>query len=87
MERGLYFQAFDRFYNAFQEFVQALFISRRTYPIAYDKWIREQMEEILNMPKLYRRLCELFETETFESSEIAEKTQGLTHLLEEYCLE
>lgn len=44
VDRGLYFQAFDRLYNAFQEFLQALFISRRTYPVSYDKWIREQIE-------------------------------------------
>ena len=37
VDRGLYFQAFDRLYNAFQEFLQALFISRRTYPVAHDK--------------------------------------------------
>ena len=31
LERGLYFQSFDRLYNAYREFLQALFISRRTY--------------------------------------------------------
>jgi len=41
--RGLYFQAFDRLYKAFQEFLQALFVARRTYPLAYNKWIREQV--------------------------------------------
>ena len=46
IKRGLYFQSFDRLYNAYQEFLQALFISRCTYPIAYNKWIREQVEEI-----------------------------------------
>src|SRR5262245_24090008 len=41
--RGLYFQAFDRLYKAFHEFLQALFMARRTYPLAYNKWIREQV--------------------------------------------
>jgi len=50
VDRGLYFQAFNRLYDAFREFLQALFIARRTYPIAYDKWIREQIEEILVCP-------------------------------------
>lgn len=82
--RGLYFQAFDRLYNAFQEFLQALFISRRTYPIAYDKWIREQVEEILGMPELYRQLPKLFEIKHFESDEIAQKAIELSSLLDKY---
>ena len=82
VDRGLYFQAFDRLYNAFQEFLQALFISRRTYPIAYDKWIREQIEEILGMPELYRQLPRLFEIKHFESKEIALKARELNRLFE-----
>jgi predicted nucleotidyltransferase len=87
VERGLYFQAFDRLYNAFQEFLQALFISHRTYPIAYDKWIREQIEEILDMPELYRQLPGLFELKHFESQKIAEKATNLDRLLEEFVRE
>lgn len=41
VNRGLYFQAFDRPYNAIREFIQALFIGYQTYPIAYAKWIRD----------------------------------------------
>jgi hypothetical protein len=79
--RGLYFQAFRRFYNAFGEFLQALFISRRTYPIAYDKWIREQVEDILGLPELYRQLPALFEIAHFESDEIVGKAERLRSLL------
>ena len=68
IERGLYFQSFDRLYNAYQEFLQALFIARRTYPIAYNKWIREQIEEILDLPVLYTQLSHLFEIKRFESA-------------------
>jgi len=84
VDRGLYFQAFKRFYDAFQEFLQALFISRKTYPIAYDKWIREQIEEILGMPKLYQQLPRLFEIKNFESKEISQKAKLLKSLLKEY---
>lgn len=84
VDRGLYFQAFDRLYNAFQEFLQALFISRRTYPIAYDKWIREQIEELLGMSELYKQLPRLFEIEHFESQMIAQKAEGLHHLLNQH---
>jgi predicted nucleotidyltransferase len=85
IERGLYFQSFDRLYNAYQEFLQALFIARRTYPIAYNKWIREQVEEILGLPELYAQLSHLFEIRQFESSEIAEKAKEVEHLLEKYA--
>ena len=87
VDRGLYFQAHDRLYNAFQEFLQALFISRRTYPIAYDKWIREQVEEILCMPQLYGQLLKLFEITHFESQEIAEKARRLSRLWDKHVQE
>lgn len=87
VDRGLFFQSFDRLYNAFGEFLQALFISRRTYPIAYDKWIREQVEEILELPQLYGELPGLFEISRFESPEIARKAAHLRRLLDEYAVE
>jgi predicted nucleotidyltransferase len=87
LERGLYFQSFDRLYNAYREFLQALFISRRTYPIAYNKWIREQIVEILNLPELYERLPRLLEIEHFESPEIGEKAREVEQLLAEYAPE
>jgi predicted nucleotidyltransferase len=86
IERGLYFQSFRRLYDAFGEFLQALFISRRTYPIAYDKWVREQVEEILGLPKLYAKLPRLFEIQDFESREISERAADLRRLVEEYVL-
>jgi ADP-heptose:LPS heptosyltransferase len=83
----LYFQAFHRLYDAFREFLQALFISRRTYPIAYDKWVREQIEEILEMPELYQQLPRLLEIEHFESQEISHKARELNRLLKKYVVE
>jgi hypothetical protein len=85
VERRLYFQAFDRLYNAFQEFLQALFIARRTYAIAYNKWIREQVAEILALPELYTQLSRLLEIQHFESREIVEKAATLERLLEAYA--
>ena len=85
IERGLYFQSFDRLYNAYQEFLQALFIARRTYPIAYNKWIREQIVDILGLPDLYRQLSRLFEIKRFASREILAKAQEVEQLLEHYA--
>ena len=85
IERDLYFQSFDRLYNAYQEFLQALFLARRTYPIAYNKWIREQVEDILGLPELYAQLTHLFEIRRFESREIADKAQEIEQLLEKYA--
>jgi predicted nucleotidyltransferase len=84
VKRSLYFQAFNRLYDAFREFLQALFISRRIYPIAYDKWIREQVEEILEEPELYQQLPHLLEITHLESEEIAQKARHLRRLFEEY---
>jgi hypothetical protein len=84
--RGLYFQCFDRFYNAYKEFLQALFIARHTYPISYDKWIREQVVEILGLLELYQHLPPLFEIKHFESSEIVAKAEDLRSLLDEYTI-
>ncbi|HET9911060.1 MAG TPA: hypothetical protein VFQ13_04175 [Anaerolineales bacterium] len=85
IERGLYFQSFDRLYNSYQEFLQALFIAHRTYPIAYNKWIREQVEEILGLSELYAQLTHLFEIKHFESSEIVDKAKEVEELLEKYA--
>ena len=85
VERGLYFQSFNRLYDAYREFLQALFIARRVYPIAYDKWIREQIEEILGLPELYQQLPRLFEIQRFESGEIADKAEQLQRLVQQYC--
>ena len=86
VDRGLYFQSFDRFYNAFREFLQALFISRRIYPLTYDKWIREQIEEFLDMPELYPQLLGLFEIESFESQALAYKARTLRGLVDGYAV-
>jgi hypothetical protein len=85
VERGLYFQSLDRLHNSHQEFLQALFIARRTYPIAYNKWIREQVVDILGLPELYPHLTQLFEITSFESTELADKARALEQLLEQYA--
>jgi len=62
-----------------------LFTARRTYPIAYNKWIREQVEEVLGLPELYAQLPHLFEIQHFESTEIADKAVDVERLLNEYA--
>jgi hypothetical protein len=76
----------DRLYRAFRGFLQGLHVSRRVYPIAYDKWIREQVVEILGLPELYARLPRLFEVQRFESDELAGKAEELQRLLEAYVV-
>lgn len=85
IERGLYFQSFDRLYNAYQEFLQALFIARRTYPIAYNKWIHEQVVDVLGLPELYEQLTHLFEIQAFESTELSDKAGEVEDLLDQYA--
>ena len=80
VRRGLHFQAFDRLYKAYQEFLQALFISRRTYPIAYNKWIREQVEQWLGLPDVYAQLPEILSIHHFLSDEIIAKANLLASI-------
>src|SRR6516164_8114584 len=88
LNRGLYFQAFDRLYKAFQEFLQALFVARRTYPLAYNKWIREQVADWLSLPDLYQELPQILSVRSIESAELAENAETLRVLLERWtCLE
>lgn len=87
VERELFFQAFRRLYNAAGEFLQALFIANGVYPIAYDKWVKEQLTEILELPELYPQLVEMVSIGDFESGEMAEKGDVLSRLLDRYCTE
>jgi len=82
--RGLCFQAFDRLYKAFQEFLQALFVARRTYPLAYNKWIREQVADWLALPNLFEELPPIVSVRNIESPELGEKADALRTLLERW---
>jgi hypothetical protein len=82
--RELYFAAFDRLYTGFQLFMQALFIAHRTYPIAYNKWIEEQIVEILELPDLYRLLPGVLEVRPFTSGIVISRAQELATLLRIY---
>ena len=85
LNRGLYFQAFDRLYKAFQEFLQAVFVSRRTYPLAYNKWIREQVAGWLALPELYEELPSVLSVRNIEGLELAEKAHALHALLQRWA--
>jgi len=76
------FHAFHRLYLAFREFLQALFIARRTYPIAYDKWVREQVEGILGLPELYAALPPILGIEQLALAETQARANDLERLLE-----
>jgi len=81
IKRELYFQAFDILCKAFQEYLQTLFIVNKTYPIAYNKWIKEQIAKWLNMPDLYPKLSPILSVSNIESNEIIDKAKMLRGLL------
>jgi len=87
IKRGLYFQAFDILYKAFQEYLQTLFISKKTYPIAYNKWIKEQVVEWLDMPGLYPKLLTILSIGNIEGNEIIDKAELLRGLLDDLAQE
>ena len=81
IKRELYFQAFDILCKAFQEYLQTLFIANKTYPIAYNKWIKEQIVKWLNKPNLYPKLSPILSVSNIESNEIIDKAKMLHELL------
>ena len=83
IKRSLYFQAFDMLCKAFQEYLQTLFIANKTYPIAYNKWIKYQVITLLNKPELYPKLSPILSVTNIESNEINDKAKTLRELLEE----
>ncbi len=85
--RELYFQAFARVYRTLEAFLCGLHVSRRVYPIAYDKWIREQVVENLGLPDLYPRLVRLLEVQKLESTELVDKADDLRALVAEYVVD
>jgi predicted nucleotidyltransferase len=87
IKRGLYFQAFDILYKAFQEYLQTLFIANKTYPIAYNKWIKYQVVNWLNKPDLYPKLSPILSVSNIESNEINDKAKMLRELLNDLPIE
>ncbi len=85
VKRGLHFQAFDKLYAAFQKFLQTLFIKHKTYPIAYNKWIKDQVVDILKLPELYKELPHIISVNEIESIELNDKAKTLNKLLDQYC--
>lgn len=84
VERGLYFQAFDRLYKAFREFLQGLFIARGVYPLAYNKWIHMQVAEWLGLPELYAELPPILEISHLESEQLVERGARLASLADRW---
>ena len=84
LDRELWFQALARLHGAFSWFLLALHIKHRTYPIAYDKWIHEQVVENLSLPQLYERLPRLFEIHDLKSRELEQKATDLRALVDVY---
>lgn len=81
ISRGLYFQAFDILTRAFQKYLQVLFIANSTYPIAYNKWIKEQIVDLLNMPELYPKLPPILSVCNIEGNQVNDKAKMLLELL------
>lgn len=81
VERSLHFQAFDRLYKAFREFLQLLFIKQKQYPIAYNKWIYEQVAVGLGLDELHVQLLTILSIDNFESTALIKKANELHHLV------
>ena len=80
--RGLYFQCLKRLHHAVEETLQALFIAARTYPIAYDKWVKEQVSEILGRPDLYATLVRVVTIPELSAPVLTERAAQLSAVLD-----
>ena len=83
IKRQLYFHAFETLYKAFQEYLQTIFISAKVYPVAYNKWIKEQIVKWLKKPELYSRFSPILSIRNIESDEINVKANDLRTLLDD----
>jgi hypothetical protein len=81
IKRELYFHAFHILIEAFRKYLQAIFMSNKIYPIAYNKWIKEQIVKWLNKPGLYQELLPILSITNIESNESNEKAIMLRELL------
>lgn len=82
--RDLPLQAFDRLYKAYREFLQALFIARRRYPIAYNKWLREQVVDQLELPELFDELLAILSVGGLAGEALRSNAERLRALLERW---
>ncbi len=87
VRRGQSFSALAYLNKAFQEFLQALFIARRRYPLSYSKWIREQVTETLALPELYPKLPPILAVQDLESDEVEHRSLALRELLDTWTRE
>lgn len=85
-DRGLLFQAFDRLYKAHQELLQALFISKSVYPLAYNKWIEWQLTHLLNLPELTDQLRPILAIHCFEAQNLKSAASRLRQLVNDYSV-
>ncbi len=82
VRRGLHFQSLERLINASREYLQALFVYSRIYPISYDKWIRFQLVDMLKRSDIYFELVEMFQIKRIESNELIDKSARLRDMAE-----
>ncbi|MEM7330511.1 MAG: nucleotidyltransferase domain-containing protein [Chloroflexota bacterium] len=83
VERDLLFQAFARLYKAQRTFVQLLMITHRRYPIAYNKWLEEQLSDWLKRPDLFSALGAVLTIEKFDKVVFVQKGELLRALVEQ----
>jgi predicted nucleotidyltransferase len=81
VSRRLFLQAFDRLYKAFREYLQALFIAHQTYPLAYNKWLEEQLGWI-GRPELFSLLLDILSVPKLKSADVNFKAATLREMVD-----
>lgn len=65
--------------------IQAFFIVQRRYPLAYNKWIREQIAVQMGLEDLYFQCKALLTLADFVSAEFVQKADTLRRLVTAWC--
>lgn len=82
VRRELFLQAFDRLYKAFREYLQGLFIAHRTYPLAYNKWLDEQLGWI-DRRELLAPLLDILSVPDLKSNALLDRATVLREMVVE----
>jgi hypothetical protein len=83
--RDEFHAALDTLLEARRILLQHLFIKMRKYPIDYTKWIKEQCDQILGMPQLYRELRSTIEGVELTRNGILRKSIALRNISKKYA--
>ncbi|NTJ36368.1 nucleotidyltransferase domain-containing protein [Agrobacterium rhizogenes] len=84
--RDLHHAALASLHSAARFLLAALFIERRIYPVAYEKWIRWQLENLLGLEGVYAEFSAIKELERLDEKTLLAKVALCERLADRLAL-